>query len=68
MLIPKLTLKIFLPQYEIDHSCLQLLFFLAKKVAKKVKTAESYPHTGPGPASRNFGIIPPHIERIEFGF
>jgi hypothetical protein len=29
----------FLGLLEIDHSFLQLLFFLAKKVAKKAKTA-----------------------------
>jgi hypothetical protein len=61
---PKLTLKMFLGLKEIDLSFLQLLFFLAKKVAKKVKTAESYPHTRPVPARS--AVIPPHLEQMRF--
>jgi len=39
---------------------------LTKKVAKKVKTAESYPRARPGPASRTFGIGPARIEQLKF--
>jgi hypothetical protein len=56
----------FLGLQEIDHSFLQLLFFLIKKVAKKLKTAESYPRTRPVPARS--AVIPPHIDHIEFSF
>jgi hypothetical protein len=38
MHVTKLTIKIFLGLQEIGQSILQLLFFLAKKVAKKAKT------------------------------
>jgi hypothetical protein len=38
-------------------SILQLLFFLAKKVAKKAKTAETYPRTRPMPARS--AVVPP---------
>jgi hypothetical protein len=39
---------------------------LTKKVAKKVKTAESYPRARLEPASRTFGIGPARIEQLKF--
>jgi hypothetical protein len=51
----------FLMTLKIDSSFLQLLFFLAKKVAKKAKTAETYPRTRPVPARS--AVIPPRLEQ-----
>jgi len=51
---------------EINPYFLQLLFFLTKKVAKKVKTAESYPRTWPEPARS--AVIPPLLKPIRFSF
>jgi hypothetical protein len=56
----------FLRVNKIDSSFLQLLFFLAKKVAKKAKTAETYPHTRPEPARS--AVIPPRLEQKRFSF
>ena len=64
--VPKLTLKMFLQLQEIESSFLQLLFFLTKKVAKKVKTAESYPRARPGPASAAADRRPARIEQLKF--
>jgi hypothetical protein len=64
--VPKLTLKIFLRINKIDSSFLQLLFFLAKKVAKKAKTAESYPRTRPEPARS--AVIPPRLKQMRISF
>ena len=73
----------FLRVNKIDSSFLQLLFFLAKKVANpesfgqdgqphnlaiKTPVLIPYPHTRPGPASRSFGIIPPRLEQTRFSF
>jgi len=66
MQVKKFILKIFLRLHEIGQSILQLLFFLAKKVAKKAKTAETYPRTRPVPARS--AVIPPHLEHIAFSF
>jgi hypothetical protein len=66
MHVTKLTIKIFLGLQEIGQSILQLLFFLAKKVAKKAKTAESYPRTRPVPTRS--AVIPPHLKHMEFSF
>jgi hypothetical protein len=54
----------FLKLKEIYPSFLQLLFFLAKKVTKKAKTAETYPRTRPGPARS--AVIPPRMEQNKF--
>jgi hypothetical protein len=55
-------------------------FFLSKKSSQKSQDGQPhnlaiktpvlipYPRTRPAPASRSFGIIPPHLEHMKFRF
>ena len=41
---------------------------LPHNLAIKTPVLIPYPRTRPVPASRSFGIIPPHLDHIEFSF